>query len=299
MAVTMVASDCRNVFSEVLLSAIFCFLAVACGDGSRETAPAPTFRDASSRMDEAILDRAGCPAREVGPGDLRFCGVIDEATIAKFGAALNDEINRVVITSPGGREDLAMDLFNRLEASNVRLVFEGYCNSACAHFLFLPAKGPIVLRGTLIGFHQTNASQAMLRARPDLPDHDRFVALAVPAINRAVDFYAARGLHRAWLVEPTLQTKPTCVVADIDWSDPDYPVLGYQSVYELWMPSSSMIKRLGRGPFEGDWPETREDVQAIMNGVGRAIGVGKVFFGGPPKFTTDFTAISELPVCPS
>lgn len=275
-----------------------CLLVAACGEGSQESAADQPPQEDSARQVSADLDSAGCPTRRVDPGDLRFCGVIDEVAIAKLSASLTDDTKRIVITSPGGREDLAMDLFERLEAANVRLVFEGYCNSACAHFLFLPAKNPIVLRGTLIGFDQTNTSQAMLRARPDLPDHDRFVALAVPAINRAVDFYAARGLHRAWLVEATLKTKPTCVIADIDWSNPDYPILGYQSEYEFWMPGNLMIERLGRGSFEGYWPKTSEDVREIMEGVARRIGVKSVFFGGPPKFTTDYTAIEKLPVCP-
>lgn len=192
-------------------------------------------------------------------------------------------------------------MFEILAAANIRLKFESYCLSACAHFLFLPAEKPFVSPGTLIAFHHTTLSQAALRARPDTPDKDRFASVVLDRVNSEMDFYARRGLSRWWLIEPLRRMEPTCLYRDIDWTDAAHPKLGYESKYQYWIPSREMIETAGKGPFSGFWPETQADAQALINRVSPAVFLGQTNWFGPVAFLSsnveDVDWVEKLPFC--
>lgn len=280
------------------IALLLCVSLVACGAESSSDAANPVQPDFAREI-ATRFDRNLCPTGATAPGDFRFCGPINESAVSEIDAAVRSGMKRLIVSSPGGRDDLTIEISEALDKAGIRLVFEKFCLSACAHFLFLPAENPLVVEGTLIGFRQTTASYGLFRAGRDLSDRERFTEYAVDTLNRAAELYLWHELERAWLIEPTVRTKPTCFVENIDWSDPKFPKLEYRSEYDFWVPSRLMIERLGRGPFEGYWPDTKDSARALINDIGAEIGVGSVFFGGQPTFSTDLAPLNALPTCES
>ncbi len=280
--------------SLVLL--LYSFVLVGC---DAEVARSEMLDPSPVQAPNLSFDDSVCPTGALEPGDARFCGPLDQDALSKVEALIQGGVRRLVITSPGGREDFAMEIFDKLEAAHIALAFDKFCLSACAHFLFLPAINPHVMDNTLIGLHQTTVSLAMLRARKDLPDHDRFVAFALDDLNRIAEFYDRHGLARSWLVEPTIRTVPTCVIANIDWSNPDHPILGYESEYDFWVPSREMIEKLGKGGFTGKWVGDRDSAQALLQSAAEYSPNMSAFFGGRMAFTTDLLGLEKLPTCES
>jgi hypothetical protein len=169
--------------------------------------------------------------------------------------------------------------------------------SSCAHFLFLPTKDVHVNEGTLVAFHHTAVASTLLRARPDAPDQDRFVGMAQAAVKRQLEFFATRKLSGYWLTEPVFRMQPTCLVKELDWSNPKYPEVKYKAAYDYWVPSRSMIESKGRGKFSGYWPASSEEAKKLLENLRKEMPIGKVLWHGPDSFTTTPTGIDKIPFC--
>ena len=251
----------------------------------------------TATVTETPSEKIACPTVNLEPGDVRFCGLINDDAFEVVDQAIQKNAKRLVITSIGGRSEIAIRMSEMLAAAKINLTFESYCLSACASFLFLPATDPYVAPGTLIAFHHTTSSQAMLRARPDMPDKDRFASVALGIVNGELEFYERRGLSGLWLLEPMMRIGPTCTYRDIDWSDPAHPKLGYESKYQFWVPSRNMIETMGRGRFTGFWPETMEEAKALIDGLPQGVAIGRSKWFGSETFTTDVEWVAKLPFC--
>lgn len=117
----------------------------------------------------------------IGPGgspnELVMMGRISDSFAGAFKKALsaNPAINTLIIDSQGGDMSAALDMAAILRERRMRLVVDGRCLSACAHFLFPAAVRKTVLPGSLVGIHgktyydqQGNVIKAIPEAEAEL-----------------------------------------------------------------------------------------------------------------------------------
>lgn len=89
------------------------------------------------------------------PGELVLMGEITPAmaTDLRKELANNPGIDTIVIDSQGGIVTAALDMADIVRTHQLRLVVDGRCFSACAHYLFPAALRKTVLPGSLVGIH--------------------------------------------------------------------------------------------------------------------------------------------------
>jgi hypothetical protein len=167
----------------------------------------------------------------------------------------------LVVNSAGGRIPEAVQLGALVRSHDLEVVVDGICLSACAHFVFLPAKRKRLERHSVVALHQTATaiSDVLLASnRADL------AAVYLPVAEQEQDLYRAVGISRLVLVEPFLKILPTCY-----WEFKERPVESeYRTAtitqFTFYVPTLSDLYRLGVGEVIGPWPTSIEDVKRAV-----------------------------------
>jgi len=139
---------------RVILAALVALAAVRCSApalGAQETDFTPYARAADFCRGNVTRPIALSPDRKL----LCFDGPMLPGQDYSIAAGL-EEGGFFVVRSSGGYPQMALQLANFLEARGAIAVVYDYCLSACAEFLLIASTEAIVLRETLVAWHNTN-----------------------------------------------------------------------------------------------------------------------------------------------
>jgi len=85
-------------------------------------------------------------------------GKIDAAFLARLEAEVAAGAKRIVVKSGGGDGLVGVKLARIVVENDLTIIVDDYCISACASYVFLPAKSREVLPNSVVGFHHDNFS---------------------------------------------------------------------------------------------------------------------------------------------
>lgn len=188
-------------------------------------------------------------------GEVLICGPI-ELGLADLLAELvaSHEVQRVVISSPGGWTVEAMKISDLLNFYKLPLYVREKCLSACAHFILMGTSDVTVEEGTFIGFHQTAFAILALVRQSGLklgPSTEEQLALQAKIEDM---FYGVRQMDVSMLVVPLRSMGVVCIEPIGSGSPEPLDNLPMRTRWETWTPSRSMIERARRAEVKGWWP---------------------------------------------
>lgn len=244
-----------------------------------------------SRYNNVCADR---PA--IDNDTLYFCGTLDDAFVAFLSRSVSPNISKLIITSYGGQFDATKEAFEIVENSKLKVVVEGVCASACAHFLFIPASRGEVLPGAILALHTSSTSQRVMRLRSEWQEYERLKPLMDVAAEKERAFYIEHGLDPRLLLEPTLVMRPACVSEKIDWSDPLTPKMDYLSESLWWTPRQAELERFGMKSKDGFWVETLSDLQ-LLAASNKKFRLGMITAVSPSGSLMTEKALGQIPKC--
>jgi hypothetical protein len=174
----------------------------------------------------------------------------------------------VVIRSPGGEVEAAMELAEVLHAHDVTVIATDLCFSSCAVYLLAAGARRIVAPNTLLGFHggvpqpdrKRLASELTATGSSDPAAIDRFHAYAMRTRERQDRLLASLG------IAPDL----------FDWMD-RFNALSSERQQELcpkeaigWVLSPTLLARLGYGIDSHRGPNSAETLRQVLVARGRS-----------------------------
>jgi hypothetical protein len=192
--------------------------------------------------------------------DVNYSGTLNERAVDDIVALFSDDTRRLVITSAGGEILSAIRLGRAVRERNMTVVVRGYCLSACAHFVFAPAKSKLIEPDALVGFHGTATAREELLERAGQPE---LAAVFSDAADREQELYSESSLASELLVQPLIEVAPICY--DSRKGDPssayEFAVLTRATFF---IPDRARLESWGVGEVEGFWPEDQPSlVQAL------------------------------------
>ncbi|HEV7694311.1 MAG TPA: hypothetical protein VGO52_25980 [Hyphomonadaceae bacterium] len=234
--------------------------------------------------------------------DMAYCGPIDSKFLDYVKANLRSDTKQFVITSVGGQGEDAIAASELLSKAGVTLRFRDVCLSACAHFLFLPARHAIVEPNTIVAFHHTSSSlQSLSRALPPQAVA-KWSAHMDELAQQERKFFDQSNVDANWLFEPTRRMSMKCIHAQVLEGDTGLPIFGTISSYEYWIPPLAMVQ--GSRTLEGYWPITgdkeHDDKEVLALATRKELLPLKlsVGYGGSATFHPDrYQQLTMLPLC--
>ena len=229
-------------------------------------------------------------------GTLKLSGHIDDAMARRFhDLVASKNVQRVIVTSYGGDSLSGIAIGQDIQRSGLSVVVEGLCMSACADFVFLPARHRFVRANSLVAFHHT--SNSLLTMVPP----SQFGALSPKLKEEAARGAALFKLSRIpvkFSLEPQLMLGTRCY-ALVKVSSSNYFDVAYMSTYVAWVPDRSYFTNAGLS-VEGYWPATPADFARAWNSVFPNKQGVSMLFGGPNRVVdteTQTRLLASVPLC--
>lgn len=192
---------------------------------------------------------------------VKFSGELNEHSVAQAKVLIDQHVRILEINSLGGEILPAISLGRYLYERRVAVEVTGACLSACAHFVFAPAREKRLREGSLVGFHGTALARYTLLSisgRSDLASGYRSIADAERA------FYAQVGLNQSLLIIPLERISPACYIEDRTaplGSDLRGLIATRTSFY---VPSLSSLSSWGVRRIVGEWPSNEDELAAAV-----------------------------------
>lgn len=140
---------------------------------------------------------------------------------------------------------------------DLEVVVDGICLSACAHFLFLPARKRSLEVDSLVAFHQTATSIYLALKSAQRPDLANIYA---PLAQQEQENYRSAGLSREALLTPFYEIEPTCYKENLSVPVGSEYRTSIYTTYAFYVPSINQLKSWGVDQVSGKWPTKIEDV---------------------------------------
>jgi hypothetical protein len=213
----------------------------------------------------AFLGPAGCSAKQaehtstVEPeSSISLTGRIDAASLQTVKQKLSPRTERLIVNSAGGRIPEAIELGALIRSLGVEVVVDGLCLSACAHFVFVPAKRKRVEPKSVVAFHHTATALSQLLIASGRQD---LAAVYLPVAKQEQDFYIAAGISRNLLDGPFRELMPLCYKEQEEAPSASEYRTALFSQFSFYVPALADLHRQGVGPIEGYWPTSPNDIE--------------------------------------
>jgi hypothetical protein len=93
----------------------------------------------------------------ISPEEIRFDGYFDENSYAEYTAISKSGFSRIRITSEGGSPNIALLVAADVQSRGASVIVERYCFSACANYVLLAVRRPVVECGAVVAGHGSPA----------------------------------------------------------------------------------------------------------------------------------------------
>jgi hypothetical protein len=192
---------------------------------------------------------------------LELTGRIDAASLQAFKRDLSFETKRLIINSAGGRSPEAIELGSLVRSLGLEVVVDGVCLSACAHFVFIPAKRKRVEPNSVVAFHQTATALSRLLLASGRQD---LAAFYLPIARNEQDFYKSAGISIKLLYEPYRELNPICYLEQAGVPSGSEYQTAFFSQTSFYVPALPDLYSFGVGPILGHWPSSTSDIEKAV-----------------------------------
>ena len=96
----------------------------------------------------------------------------------KVVATASPQVRWLVVDSPGGDVEAALDMANLMHAKGISIYVRGHCASSCANYLFIAARSKVLGPNAIVGWHGSPASEH-IAGIDALPARERVAADAI------------------------------------------------------------------------------------------------------------------------
>lgn len=198
---------------------------------------------------------------------ITLTGVIDQTMVSYFDSMVTSATRKVRITSPGGHIAFALDLADRISRRRLEVEAFKLCASSCAHYVFVSGASRTVAPDTLVLFHNTARSMAILYQRINRRGPVGWFDEWVGLLPREAKLYQNMGVSQDLLIDPEVVLEPVCIGFG-------FPA-GRRTTWRLyrkssvWVPSEKYLKSKGVD-FSGYWPSSLADVQLLVANYSKA-----------------------------
>ena len=93
----------------------------------------------------------------ISPEEIRFNGYFDESSYAEYMTIAKSGFSRIRITSAGGSPNIALLVATDVQSRGASVIVEEYCFSACANYVLLAVRRPVVECGAVLAWHGSPA----------------------------------------------------------------------------------------------------------------------------------------------
>ncbi|MFC7292867.1 hypothetical protein [Hirschia litorea] len=268
-----------------LVICIAFFLSGACGVADKST------------QDSQLENQFNCGTQFIKEtSTIRHCGLIDYKLLQYL---KNEKDTRtLLLTSEGGQILDAISLSKYLDEYKIRLIIEGYCLSACATFLVAGTDLVTIQSNSILGFHHSTTSLAMRGTQNGLLNEGQLKRIHEEFVQPEISFFEENNISTAWLFEPDLRTKPSCVKRNLRFSD-EVPIIDYRARHRFWVPSIPTLKKLNPTLILEGNAQTHDAVQTIAN-THLLLKGQALLYGNPENLEfnpDDINLLSQLPFC--
>ncbi|HEX8579222.1 MAG TPA: hypothetical protein VF655_06465 [Allosphingosinicella sp.] len=212
----------------------------------------------------AFLAPGACsaePATKTSPvssaPSIKLTGRIDATSLQAFKRGLSPQTERLIINSAGGRSPEAMELGSLVRSLGLEVVVDGVCLSACAHFVFIPAKRKRLEPNSVVAFHQTATALSRLLLASGRQD---LAAFYLPVAENEQAFYKSAGISTKLLNEPYRELNPICYQEQTGAPQGSEYQTAFFSQTSFYVPALSDLYGFGVGPIQGYWPSSTSDI---------------------------------------
>ena len=241
------------------------------------------------------ISLTGCNAQETitPPSDLTFVGTIDPASTSKLIGESRGPAKRLVITSMGGDIASAIIIGKLVREKGLAVIVRGYCLSACAHFIFMPASEKLVEDNSIVGFHGTAS------ARLDLFKLARRNDLAIDysdLANMEKRFYQETGINDRFLIYPLTKVSPVCYLVGTTSRPLPSGKSGVITRSSFYIPSKQELGRFGSSRISGFWPTTITELIAAASRLPQSARLTFRLAGSEETSGGQLQSVEECPV---
>jgi hypothetical protein len=222
-----------------------------------------------------------------------YCGPVNQTLLSALRVADKRNIKRVIISSEGGEIEVAIEAADVIAQKRLTLEIREVCLSACAQFLLAPTPNAVIAPGTLVAFHTTETSMRLLGLRRDLEGWEALADATAKVSTHEKQFYMARGIDPALLVDPLHAMEVACVGRRVSMVG-GRPSVEYLAKWLWWIPSMKQMEAYGMPPKVGSWLHLA-DFAAVM-AAERKYGLRSVTFTGP-NVRREEEEMRSLPFC--
>jgi len=202
-----------------------------------------------------ILICFGCDAKameyglngaiEVRGKTIVITGGISEDMPSKFKHLLRkQDIETVVLDSNGGVEAAAILIAKEIRKRKLAIVVDGLCLSSCANFLFPAGVSKSVTENSIVGWHSGDFHWYLYY----LVKNDRRMQWEMrKSIREGKIFYDKIGADYSIIIDAGRAVNlisPEVLATQTDGNE-GLRYLGWQSEFDFWIPSPSVIERYG------------------------------------------------------
>ena len=251
----------------------------------------------------SLVVSACSPGGAEPPGDraidaneaLELTGSISSESLERLKRSLTLSTRRLIVNSAGGRIPEAIQLGALVRSYDLEVVVDGICLSACAHFIFLPAKRKRLQPNSVVAFHQTATAISDVLASSARPE---LAAVYLPVAEQEQNFYRSAGISRSALVDPFLMIKPTCY-----WESKERPMnseyrTSTVTEFTFYVPALQELYDLGVSEIAGTWPASIKDVERSLSRYPRQLNATFKMKLDPSR-DIGKAAARSIPICPA
>jgi DNA-binding protein len=180
-------------------------------------------------------------------------GPTDAAMLAKLNDAVLAGTKKIIISSRGGRESVALDIAEIIRKNGMELEINDACTSACAQYLMVAASKVEISENAVVSFHLNSFGILKMVDENDIKKFN--IEELKNNRKRAENLYLKKGVSLTLLEESTYQVEPLCLQ-----SNPQ----GEQLInkYDFWIPTENYLKNIGV-KFQGFWPKNIKEAKNL------------------------------------
>lgn len=206
---------------------------------------------------------------------LHILGIVEVGDYSKFSKALNSNVDRISINSPGGNLNEGILIAKKISTSGVHVEVVRYCVSTCASTIFVAARTRTIRADAFVAFHggEFGLARNFVRAVRVARDNTGRYSDAIARVGEdlSIDFNkqhaALRSLqwsgHAGWDWLDYVFDFTSQPVERIAVSEPEgrlSPILTGQPICQYWVPDRESLAEIGIR-LSDEWTLDRSKVQ--------------------------------------
>ncbi|PHR93621.1 MAG: hypothetical protein COA69_02990 [Robiginitomaculum sp.] len=187
------------------------------------------------------------------------CGFIDEGFERRIKKRIDQKVRIIKISSQGGFQRIAMRIANQLNESEVSVIIDGACLSACAQSIFLGTKNISISNRSFVAFHHSSTFLNLV-ARMRFVHNEKFLNYATKNSGAEIEFFDEYKLDYGALLIPAANMNYICAASQPVYQKGDYSLM-MESQYDWYIPDMKLVLDWRGGRSFKSWPSNLDELK--------------------------------------